>query len=160
MSIVSFPNPVNEKAARVVAAGVAVLAIGTLATGWLWLVPVLAIGFLLRVLSGPRFSPLGLLATRVVAPRLGPPVLVPGPPKRFAQGIGLTVTTVATIAAYAFDSTTAALALIGPLVVFALLESVVGFCAGCWIFRRLMRLGVIPADVCEACADVRVRAMS
>jgi hypothetical protein len=92
-----FPNPVNEKAARVVAGGVAASAALTLATGWLWLVPLVAVGFLARVLAGPRFSPLGRLATQVVAPRLGPPKLVPGPPKRFAQAVGLTLTTVASI---------------------------------------------------------------
>ena len=84
----SFPNPVNEKAARVVAAGVAASAALTLATGWLWLVPLIALGFLARVAAGPRFSVLGRLATQVIAPRLGPAKLVPGPPKRFAQAVG------------------------------------------------------------------------
>jgi len=46
----------------------------------------LAYGFWARVLTGPTLSPLGQLATRVVAPRLPvEPKLVPGPPKRFAQ---------------------------------------------------------------------------
>jgi hypothetical protein len=40
------------------------------------------------------------------------------------------------------------------LLVFALLESVAGFCAGCWLFGRLMALGLIPASTCEACADI------
>src|SRR5436190_1596912 len=90
-SVWSFPNPVNEKAARTVAAGVAVLTTFVLVTQWWWLTPVLAVGFLARVVSGPTLSPLGQLATRVVAPRLGPPREVPGPPKRFAQSIGLAV---------------------------------------------------------------------
>jgi hypothetical protein len=145
---------VNEKAARVVAASVAVLATVQLATGWQWLLVVLAIGFLLRVIAGPRYSPLGLLATRVVAPRLGPPVLVPGPPKRFAQSIGLTVTTSAAVCSIVFGWSEAAFALIGVLVVFALLESALGFCAGCWAFVQLMRLGVIPPETCAACNDI------
>jgi hypothetical protein len=152
-----FPNPVNEKAARVVAGGVAASAVLTLATGWLWLVPLVAVGFLARVLAGPRFSPLGRLATQVVAPRLGPPKLVPGPPKRFAQAVGLTLTTVASIL-LALGWTGAATALVAVLLVFALLESVVGFCAGCWVFGHLMRLGVIPQEVCEACNDITLRA--
>ena len=126
----------------------------TLATGWLWLVPAIALGFLARVLAGPRFSLLGRLATQVVAPRLGAPKLVPGPPKRFAQGIGLTLTTVASVLGLALGWTGAALALVGVLAVFALLESVVGFCAGCWVFGHLMRLGVIPHEVCVACNDL------
>ncbi|MGO8055979.1 DUF4395 family protein, partial [Rhizobium leguminosarum] len=87
---------------------------------------------------------LGQLATRVIAPRLGDPVLVPGPPKRFAQSVGLTTTTVAAVAAIGFGWTSLAFLLIAVLLVFALLESVIGFCAGCWAFGVLMRLGAIP----------------
>ena len=36
-----------------------------LLTGWLWLSAVLAVGFALRVAAGPRYSPLGQLATKV-----------------------------------------------------------------------------------------------
>ncbi len=154
----SFPNPVNEKAARAVAGGVAVLTAVVLVTRWWWLTPVLALGFLARVLTGPSLSPLGQLATRVVAPRLGPPKDVPGPPKRFAQAIGLTVTTAATVAWFGFGADAATAGLLVLLLVFALLESVVGFCAGCWVFRALMRVGVIPASTCEACADIWARA--
>jgi Domain of unknown function (DUF4395) len=155
-ALVSFPNPVNEKAARVVAGGVAMLAVLFLATGWLWVVVVLALGFLARVLSGPRFSPLGQLATRVIAPRLGPPKLVPGPPKRFAQSIGLVFTLSASLAAF-FGASQAAAALVAVLLVFALLESVVGFCAGCWVFGLLMRAGVVPEQTCQDCNDISLR---
>jgi Domain of unknown function (DUF4395) len=110
------------------------------------------------VLAGPRFSPLGRLATQVVAPRLGGPKLVPGPPKRFAQAVGLTLTTVASVLGLGLGWTGAATALVAVLLVFALLESVVGFCAGCWVFGHLMRLGVIPQEVCAACNDITLRA--
>jgi hypothetical protein len=152
--VFGFPDPVNEKAARVVAGGVALLALTTLLTGWIWLTVVLALGFLARVLTGPKLSPLGLLATRVVAPRLGPPKLVPGPPKRFAQAIGLTFTTAAAVAGVGFGATTAALVLVAILAVFALLEAGLGFCAGCWMFAQLMRAGVIPESACAACRDI------
>ncbi|HMS25662.1 MAG TPA: DUF4395 family protein, partial [Acidimicrobiia bacterium] len=33
----------------------------------------------------------------------------------------------------------------------ASLESVLGFCLGCTIFSALMRVGIIPESVCEAC---------
>ncbi len=39
----------------------------------------------------------------------------------------------------------------------ATLESVFGFCLGCKVFAALMRIGVIPAEVCEACNDVSLR---
>ena len=54
-----------------VAGGVLVLAIVTLATSWYWLLAVIAAGFVARVLTGPKLSPLGRLATGVVAPASG-----------------------------------------------------------------------------------------
>ena len=150
----TFPNPVNEKAARVVAGAVVVLAVAAIATGWRWLLIVLAVGFALRVLSGPRFSPLGLLATKVIAPRLGPPKLVPGPPKRFAQTMGLAFSLAAALLAYVFDAATAAWVVTGPLAVAAFLESALAICLGCQVFALLMRAGVIPERVCEECADI------
>ena len=153
----SFPNPVNELAARTVAGGVAVLAGLSLATGWRWLLVVLAVGFLARTAAGPRFSALGRLATQVVAPRLGMPRFVPGPPKRFAQAIGLVLTSTAAVASYAFGAVLLPIMLVAVLLLFALLESVLGFCAGCWLFGHLMRWGVIPADTCEACRAVGLR---
>jgi hypothetical protein len=155
--VLGFPNPVNEKAARAVAGGVALLCVIILLTGWDWLLVVLALGFAARVLTGPRLSVLGQFATRVIAPRLGQPVLVPGPPKRFAQGIGLTLTSVAAIASLGFGAHMLAAGLVTVVLVFALMESVIGFCAGCWLFGQLMRIGVIPASTCEACNDVQRR---
>ena len=49
----------------------------------------IAYGFVARVLTGPKLSPLGQFATRVAAPRLGEPKYVAGPPKRFAQAMGV-----------------------------------------------------------------------
>jgi hypothetical protein len=43
------------------------------------------------------------------------------------------------------------------ITVAALLESALGYCLGCAIFGRLQAIGVIPASVCEACNDVRLR---
>ena len=147
---VGFPNPVNEKAARVVAGLVAVTALVALVSQSVWLLWLLAAGFLLRVLSGPRFSPFGLLATKVVAPRLGPPRLVPGPPKRFAQGLGLTFSLLAAIAV-TLGATTLGWVLVVLLIGAAVLESVFAFCLGCAIFGLLQRAGMVPESVCEAC---------
>jgi hypothetical protein len=158
--IIGFPNPVNEKAARVVAGGVAALTVLTLATQSWWFTAVLAAGFLARVLTGPKLSPLGQLATRVIAPRLGAPKEVAGPPKRFAQAIGLTVTTAAALAWFGFGAAPVTAGLLVLLLVFALLESVLGICAGCWLFAQLMRAGIIPESTCAACADIWARPRS
>jgi hypothetical protein len=153
----SFPNPVNEKAARVVAFCVVVLSVLTLATQWYWFSAVLAVGFVLRVASGPRFSPLGQLAVKVVAPRLGEAKLVPGPPKRFAQAIGVIVTGSAAVAWLGFGAVGLTQALLGMIVVAATLESVFAICLGCIMFAWLMRVGVIPEETCEACNNIWLR---
>jgi hypothetical protein len=124
-----------------------------LVTGWQWLLVVLAYGFWARVLTGPTLSPLGRFATAVAAPRLGPPRYVPGPPKRFAQGIGAVVTTIAASCALVGWST-AAEVLTALMVVFAALESVFAFCVGCRIFALLMAAGLIPDEVCADCANI------
>jgi hypothetical protein len=153
----SFPNPVNEKAARVVAGVVALTGLAILLTGWHWLLVPLAYGFWARVLTGPTLSPLGRLAMRGVAPRLGPPAYVPGPPKRFAQGIGAAFSTTAAVLALGFGAGPAADVLVALLVVAATLESVLALCLGCQAFTLLMRAGLIPEATCEACADIRSR---
>jgi hypothetical protein len=152
----SFPNPVNEKAARTVATGVVVMAVLFLVTGWTWLLFVLVYGFLARVATGPKLSPLGQLATRVVAPRLGEARLTPGPPKRFAQAIGLVFSVTALVLALAV-STDAARTVIGLLTIAASLEAFVGLCLGCQIFGLLMRTGIIPESICVECADLSLR---
>jgi hypothetical protein len=152
--ILGFPNPVNEKAARVVAGVVALCGVIVLATGWHWLLLVLAYGFWARVLTGPTLSPLGRFAMRVAALRLGPPKYVAGPPKRFAQGIGAALTSVAAVLALGLGLDTAADVLTGMLVVAATLESVFALCLGCQIFALLMRAGLVPEETCERCANI------
>src|SRR5262245_15996447 len=97
----TFPHPVNEIAARLVAVGVVVMTLTVALLGWTWVLLPLAYGFLARVAAGPRYSPLGLLVTRVVVPRLSlAPRPVPGPPKRFAQAIGGVLSVSAVVLAY------------------------------------------------------------
>jgi Domain of unknown function (DUF4395) len=153
--LLGFPNPVNEKAARVVAGVVAATCALILATGWQWLLVLVAYGFWARVLTGPRLSPLGRFATVVAGPRLGAPRYVPGPPKRFAQAIGAAVTTAAAVFALALGWTTAAEVLTAMMVVFAALESALALCVGCKIFGALMAAGLVPDDVCAECANIR-----
>ncbi len=151
-SVFSFPNPVNEVAARMVAGMVVAVALAFIISGQGWLLILLAYGFLARVLTGPTLSPMGLLATRALVPLLGnrrKPV--PGPPKRFAQGVGLVFSTTALLLYFVAGSAIAAKAVLGALVLFASLEAFAGFCAGCFVFGYLMRWGLIPQSVCEEC---------
>jgi hypothetical protein len=153
--LLSFPNPVNEVSARLVAGGVVILAVLTIALGQPWLFVPLAYGFVARVLTGPTLSPLGQLSTRVLTPHLPfAPKYVAGPPKRFAQGIGATLTVAALVLHFGFGLTTAAYVLVGLVVVAATLESVFAYCIGCTVFGLLMRAEIVPEAVCERCNDL------
>ena len=155
--LLRFPNPVNEVSARLVAAGVVLMTIAVLA-GQHWVLIPLAYGFVARLAAGPRFSPLGLLVTKVITPRLPvEPKLVPGPPKRFAQGIGAALSVSALVSWAVFDNTTVALLLVAAITIAATLESVFAYCLGCKAFALLMRVGIIPPEVCEACNDLSLR---
>lgn len=152
--LIGFPDPVNEVSARLVAGGVVIMAVAAIVLDWKWITVLLAYGFVARVLTGPKASPLGLLVTKVITPRL--PVeakLVPGPPKRFAQGMGVGFSVVAlllTITEHWF----AAQVVLGMLTGAAFLESAFGLCLGCKIFALLMRVGIIPEEVCERCNNI------
>lgn len=155
--IFSFPDWVNENAARTVAAGVVLLTSIYLLTGSGWVLALLAYGFVARVLSGPTLSPLGQLATRVLVPAFRlPDRQVPGPPKRFAQGIGA-VLSLTGVALHLGGMTTVAMVVVGMITVAAFLEAALGFCLGCTIFGRLMAAGVLPESICVACNDISTR---
>ncbi len=155
-SFFGFPETVNEVAARTVAGGVTVMAVGFCVTGNRLLLGLLCYGFLARVASGPKLSPLGRFATKIVAPRLKRfSRIVPGKPKRFAQGIGAVFTSAALILS-GFGFSEAALILTAALALFASLEAVLAFCVGCRLFAALMKLGFVNPDYCEECADIRL----
>lgn len=155
-AVFKFPNPVNEYAARITAGLVVVLSAVTLLTGFGWGLALIAAGFWLRVLFGPRISPLAQLSVKVLAPRLGRAKLVPGPPKRFAQGIGAAVSTAAALL-LAAGLAPGAWTLLAVLILAASLEAFAGFCLGCVIFGFLQRRGLIPAEICEACNNISLR---
>lgn len=159
----TFPNPVNEYAARVTAGLVVAFACLTIAVDATASGPAstalfvaVFVGFVLRVLAGPRFSPFGRLSVHVIVPLLGRERLVPGPPKRFAQAVGV-VFSGAALALHGVGVDAGARGVLAALVVAASMEAFAGFCLGCVVFGELQRRGVIPASVCEACNDVRFR---
>ena len=153
-TLFSFPDPVNEVSARLVAAGVVAMCVLAIALDLQWATIVIAYGFVARVLTGPTLSPLGQLVTRVVTPRLGIPERpVPGPPKRFAQGMGVAFSVTALVLS-GLGYWTAAEVMLALLASAAFLESAFGLCLGCKVFAVLIRAGVVPEEVCERCNDI------
>jgi Domain of unknown function (DUF4395) len=153
----SFPNPVNDAAARTVALGVFTMSVMAFATNTAWLLIPLTYGFLARVATGPTLSPLGQFAVRVTGPRIKSwQKFVPGPPKRFAQAMGATFSVAATIVwltAGFSDARWILILLIGG----STLEGFFGYCVGCTIFGWLIRAGFIPQSICAECGDLSAR---
>ena len=120
-----------------------------------FLIFVLLYGLAARVLTGPTLSPMGLLATRVLVPLIGiPEKPVPGPPKRFAQSVGLAFAIISALLYYMAGLELAAYGVLAVLIFFALMESIIGFCTGCFVFGYLMRWGLVPKETCEKCENL------
>ena len=81
---------------------------------------------------------------------------MPGPPKRFAQGVGV-VFSVTALVLTGLGYWTAAEVVLGLLATAAFLESALGVCLGCLTFGVLMRKGIVPEEVCERCNDIWAR---
>ena len=154
----TFPDPVNEVSARLVATGVVAMALTFLITGSSAVLIIMTYGFWARLLTGPTLSPLGQLVTRVVTPLISEQRyrFVAGAPKRFAQGIGAAFTTSAVVATLV-NAPSIAFGLIAALTVAAGLEAFAGYCLGCSIYGTLIRSGLRPAADCPDCADISHR---
>jgi hypothetical protein len=158
VSVFSFPNPVNETSARLVATGVVVQAVLLLVFREWWLLVPLTFGFAARVATGPTLSPLGQFVTRIATPllervlqRRNPTFRsrqMPGPPKRFAQSIGLAFTGAASIAWF-LGAPSLALGLVAMLAVAATLEAVFAVCLGCIAYSAIWG--------CADCDDISER---
>lgn len=152
-----FPHPVNETSARIVAAGAVVMSATFAATGAAWILIPLTYGFVARVTTGPALSPLGLLATKVITPRLTVQHrFVAGPPKRFAQFVGVLFSATASML-WLLDLGTAARIVAAMLAGAAFLESAFAVCLGCIMFGWLIRWGVVPERICEQCNNLNLR---
>ncbi len=144
----------NETSARLVAGGMAAMAVTSVATDQAWLLVPLTYGFAARALAGARYSPLGLLATRVVTPRLHRNHRYsPGPPKRLAQAIGLAISASCSYCVLTGKRRTAD-RLLTLLIAAAGLEATAGICLGCKLFAMAMRFRLVPQSACRACEDI------
>lgn len=152
-SVFSFPDPVNETSARIVAAGVVAQAVVFLVLREGWLLAPLVLGFVARVLTGPTLSPLGQVSTRVITPIIERQFdvvsrRVPGPPKRFAQGLGLGFSGLAAVA-WSAGFPAISFALLAFLIIAATLEATVAVCLGCIAYSALWG--------CADCDDISDR---
>lgn len=95
----------------------------------------------------PSVSPFRLIYKGVVLPLrlLKPHIVEDDPaPHRFAQGVGATFLIAATLVLYLTKATSVGWAL--DLIVFVLagINLTIGFCAGCFVYYHLGRIGLLP----------------
>jgi hypothetical protein len=164
MSLSRFPAVVDEVTVRLIAAVVLALGVVALAAQQWWVYAVLAVDFTLRAVVGPQVSPIARFVQAWVRPRLATPNRpTAGAPKRFAASLGALMTVAATVLWLVNVSTGSAAALTAVVVIgavmvaFPALESIFGLCVGCKLFAGLMRLGLVPEDICLDCADITRR---
>ena len=127
----------SESRIRLTAFFVLVLIIVYLFTG-IGLIPVfLLLDFTLRGFGLGAYSPLAFLAGRIAVAFKLPAKPVYMPPKRFAARVGF-LFCLAIVVAHYTDLPTLILSLI--IALFAALESLAGFCAGCYVYNAYARL--------------------
>ncbi len=130
---------VNENKVRLTALNVFILAVVYIAIPN-WLIPAFfTIDFFLRGFNFGKYSLLGLLSdaeVKLFGIKAKP---IDQAPKRFAAKIGFFFS-VSILAATVFNYPTTAIALAIILLVFAFLESFVGFCAGCYVYTFYIKL--------------------
>ena len=131
-----FPERLTEATVRLVAGGVSLAIVGGFSLRAGWVLPLLAVGFALRVFAGPRYSPLARLAILITRTLHLPTRSIAGPPKQFAAVIGATTLAIASILLVT-GLPTAAWALAGIVAILAGLEAVFAFCLGCRIYDAL-----------------------
>jgi hypothetical protein len=150
-----FPRVVDDITIRLIASVVLVLAVAALALHQWWIYAVLAADFILRTTLGPKASPVARGVQRLVRPRVGAARRpVAGPPKRFAAGIGAALTFAATVLWLLGVADPVVVAIGAIMIVFPALESIFGICVGCKMFGALMKLGLVPDEICLECSDI------
>ena len=121
---------VNETQVRVTALLVLLTTIAWLLLGNIFIIAFLVIDFFLRAFNFGKYSPLNIVCKFLVKQLSLPAKPIDQAPKRFAAKIGLGFVTAITLLQL-LHCTTAAIVLAAVIILFALLESVFGICAGC-----------------------------
>jgi uncharacterized protein DUF4395 len=130
------PGQTNESKVRLTAFFVLLLALVYLLTNSIAVPVILVIDFALRSFNLGKFSPLAFISEDLVRIFKLPFKAVYMPPKRFAARIGL-VFSIAILILHLLGHP--AIIVTAVLVFFAALESLLGFCAGCYVYNFLQK---------------------
>lgn len=138
---------IDSRAPRTNQAVVGVLSAVALATGWWWLLALVAAQLAVGLTFGRRFCLPCVAYFALIQPRLGEGELEDARLPRTANRLGLVVLAAASVA-YAAGADTLGLALGALVAALALTAAVTGFCAGCQAHRIACRLRGRPFVSC------------
>jgi hypothetical protein len=156
---------IDSRAPRLNQAVVGLLSLAGLLTGWWPLFGLVALQLLLGLWLGRRWCLACLFYFELVQPRLGEGPLEDSRPVRFANQVGATFLTAATLAGV-LGWRAVALALGGTVAALALLAASSGLCVGCLLFKGFASwrgrpladaVAAFATSVCGECQALPVR---
>ena len=138
---------IDSRAPRFNQAVVGVVSVLAVATGWWWLLALLAAQLAIGLTFGRRFCLPCVAYFELVQPRVGEGPLEDSRPPRAANMVGIAVLGAASVASAA-GWTTAGAALGVLVAALALLAAITGFCTGCEAYKLGRRLTGRPFVSC------------
>jgi hypothetical protein len=125
---------IDSRAPRTNQAVVGLVSVLAIATGWWWLLALLALQLAIGLTIGRRFCLPCLIYFEAIQPRFGEGPLEDSRPPRVANMIGLAVLALASVS-YAVGLGTLGSGLGALVAVLALLAATTGFCTGCEAYK-------------------------
>ena len=138
---------IDSRAPRANQLVIGILAVVAIATGWWWLLALLALQLAVGLAFGRRYCLACVAYFELVQPRFGEGPLEDARPPRVANMVGLVVLTAASLS-YVAGSAVLGAALGGLVAALALLAAVTGFCTGCEAYKLGCRLTGRPFVSC------------
>jgi hypothetical protein len=138
---------IDSRAPRTNQAVVGLVSVLAVATGWWWLLALLALQLAVGLTFGRRYCLPCLLYFEAIQPRFGEGPLEDSRPPRVANMVGFAFLSFAAIA-YAAGAPVLGVALGVLVAALALLAAVTGFCTGCEAYKLACRLTGKPFVSC------------
>jgi len=155
--VFTFPHPINDAMNRCKGAIVCILVLLSIILDLTVDVPYIYIyvcfGYFCRVICGPRLNleTWFIILLSPIIKKYAPPEYVPGPPKRFAQLCGFSMSFAVVIIRFVFHAKEVAYWVASALVTAIALEALYGICLGCIMFKILMLSKLVPERTCYKC---------